>query len=132
MHSFVSVINTDQFEEAAFFQLIKYSIIRISIIIQPVVTVNRAVAASGSPNTNICTQIKHLHIWGLKVIRFIKDLNTLRGVRLWSLRSNCKTFHLVGADDLKALLPKSVFNLRKSKIGVNASRWETVGPIFQD
>lgn len=62
MQSFSLVINTDQFMEAAFFQLIKYSIISISIIIQPVVTVNRAVAAPGSPNENICTQIKHLHI----------------------------------------------------------------------
>lgn len=60
IQSFTLVINTDHFEEAAFFQLIKDSI--ISIIIQPVVTVNRAVAASGSPNANSCTQIKHLHI----------------------------------------------------------------------
>lgn len=108
MQSFALVINTEQFEEAAFFQLIKYSIISISIIMQPVVTVNRAVAASWSPNANICTQIKHLHIWGLNVMGFIMALNTLRGARLWSLWSNCKMFHVVGAENLKALLPISV------------------------
>lgn len=53
MQCFSLVIDTDRFEETAFFHLIKYSIISISIIIQPVVTVNRAFAASGSPNTNI-------------------------------------------------------------------------------
>lgn len=115
MQSFALVINTDQFEDAAFFQLIKYSFISISIIIESVVTVNRAVAASGSPNANICTQIKHLYVWGLNVMGFVMDLNTLRGARLWSLWSDCKMFHVVGAENLKALLPISVLTLGRVK-----------------
>lgn len=46
---------------------------------------------------------------------FIMDLNTLRGARLWSLWSDCKTFHVVGAENLKALLPISVLTLGRVK-----------------
>lgn len=46
---------------------------------------------------------------------FIVDLNTFRGARLWSLWSDCKTFHVVGAENLKALLPISVLTLGRVK-----------------
>jgi len=63
-------------------------------------------------------------------MEFIIDLNTFRDTRLWSLSSDCKMFHVLRAENLKAFFPISVLTLETEMTKVLGAA--TVGPIIQD